>query len=159
MVPDYYQVLAITPTLANQHAVKAAYRKALLEHHPDKTMCGNTDQAKSPGYTVDEITTAYKILSDPTSRSDYDRRYRVQNHTPIPGIVKAHPGLETIDLDDMDYDDNGALWFRKCRCGNDRAYRITEEQLEKEAEHGEIITGCGGCSLWLKVLFQQADNT
>lgn len=30
---------------------------------------------------------------------------------------------------------------------------VTEEELEKESAHGEIVIGCRGCSLWMKVLF------
>lgn len=70
----------------------------------------------------------------------------------------SHPGLETVDLDDMGYDEKEQMWYRGCRCGKDGAYVITEEELELNAEYGETITPCQGCSLWLRVTFAVADD-
>ena len=35
---------------------------------------------------------------------------------------------------------------------------ITEEELELKAEYAETITGCQGCSLWLRVTFAVVDE-
>lgn len=32
-------------------------------------------------------------------------------------------------------------------------YVVTEDELEKNLEDRELIVGCRGCSLWLRVLF------
>jgi diphthamide biosynthesis protein 4 len=132
--------------------IKQAYRKALLEHHPDKAQTG--DAARS----VDSITVAYKTLSEPATKVDYDRELRLQ-HARNKGDDKIfHTGLDIVDLDDLDYDEETGEWWRGCRCGQDRGFIITEDQLENESRYGELITGCKGCSLWLKVLFGVEDE-
>ncbi|RYO77382.1 hypothetical protein DL762_009300 [Monosporascus cannonballus] len=96
--PTLYEVLAITPkhlegqpASAQAKAVKKAYHRALLRHHPDKAGGGgasNNSAARSPPveksnpssslstaamYTVDQIQEAYAVLSDGRRRAEYDR--------------------------------------------------------------------------------------
>jgi hypothetical protein len=49
-------------------------------------------------------------------------------------------------------------WYRGCRCGDERGFMVTEMDLEKEAEHGEVVIGCRGCSLWMKILFAMEEG-
>lgn len=162
MARNHYEVLALS-TLSplshylSQQDVKLAYRQALLQHHPDKSAT-NSSQTLKPSYSVDDITTAYKILSNPHSRSRYDLTLRLQSLERQQNTAKGYIGLETVDLDDLQYNDSNGVWYRNCRCGNGRGYLITEHELEKEADHGEIIVGCGGCSLSLKIVFQQVQD-
>ena len=76
--------------------------------------------------------------------------------------TQQSPGLETVDLDDMNFaagdDDGGGIYWRGCRCGEAMAYEIHEKELEAYAEEGEIVTGCQGCSLWLRVLFASIED-
>lgn len=186
---DFYEILGLPFTSAalSKQQIKVAYHKALLRHHPDKagaafaaksspTSSRNENEARistSRTYTVDEITAAYKTLSDPYLRVEYDRSLRLQR---LRGGVGGdrdggnnggdvfHTGLEVVDLDDLNYEDGegeegkeeeeaGAFWYRGCRCGDERGFLVTERDLEREAERGEIVIGCRGCSLWMKVLF------
>ena len=160
MLINYYEVLSLPEStsarrLLNQEDFKHAYKRALLQHHPDKL---SSLTNLKPRYTIDDITAAYKGLSSPVTRSELDRNLQVQTLRPSRNTDVSLSGLETIDLDDLDYDKAEGLWFRSCRCGNQQGYLISEADLTKEAAHGEVITGCGGCSLWLKVLFQTADD-
>lgn len=139
--------------------IKSAYRRALLRHHPDKSSVStsaststSTKSLNAPNYTTDQILLAYKILIDPSSRSRYDQSLRVAPSRHFDG-EKSHPGLETVDLDDFAFDETQAAWHRACRCGNERGFVITEGELEADAEIGEVVTGCRGCSLWLSVTF------
>jgi curved DNA-binding protein len=59
---DYYKILGVEKT-APQDEVKKAYRKLAAKHHPDRG--GNTAEFQ-------KIEEAYRILSDPQSRSEYD---------------------------------------------------------------------------------------
>ncbi|CAL5873555.1 uncharacterized protein PFLUO_LOCUS7835 [Penicillium psychrofluorescens] len=188
---DYYAILNLPftgssgPILSKQQ-IKLAYHKALLAHHPDKAstvalepgLQGSTPY-QTPGrgqgqgqgtapqrtYTIDEITTAYKTLSDPFLRADYDRVIRL-DRAKVAEREKTgdvfHTGLEIVDLEDLACDEDGAgatmCWYRGCRCGDERGFLVTEADLEREAEHGEIVLGCRGCSLWLKVLFAVEDG-
>jgi len=47
-------------------------------------------------------------------------------------------------------------WTRGCRCGADRGFSILEEELEDAEERGEkeVLVGCVGCSLWVRVGFE-----
>jgi len=47
-------------------------------------------------------------------------------------------------------------WTRACRCGADRGFSILEEELEDAEERGEkeVLVGCSGCSLWVRVGFE-----
>jgi len=47
-------------------------------------------------------------------------------------------------------------WTRACRCGADKGFRILEEELEDAESRGEkeVLVGCEGCSLWVRVGFE-----
>jgi diphthamide biosynthesis protein 4 len=114
--------------------IKQAYRKALLEHHPDKAPTG--DVARS----VDSITVAYKTLSEPAATVEYDRELRLQLARNKGDDKVFHTGLDVVDLDDLDYDEETGEWWRSCRCGQARGFIITEDELENESRYGELIT-------------------
>lgn len=59
---SYYDTLGISKT-ANPEEIKKAYRKLASQHHPDK----GGDTAK-----FQQIEEAYRTLSDPQKRSEYD---------------------------------------------------------------------------------------
>lgn len=184
-IADYYQILGLpfpssSANLSKQQ-IKLAYHKALLKHHPDKahTISQEThlaqdkpsirtstplhprpnDSTQQITYTIDEITTAYKTLSTPSLRTEYDRALRLDRtktaqHQQTGDVF--HTGLEVVDLEDLSCDEGDAenlVWYRGCRCGDERGFLVGERELEREVEAGEIVVGCRGCSLWLKVLF------
>jgi DnaJ-class molecular chaperone len=184
---DYYQILGIpfktSSAALSKQQIKLAYHKALLKHHPDKAgaiaqdagingpvsrdrvFSRSDDKAVNPqAYTIDEITTAYKTLSDPSLRAEYDRTLRL-DRLKVAEREKTgdvfHTGLEIVDLEDLACEEDGesgACWYRGCRCGDERGFLVTEDDLEREVDHGEIVVGCRGCSLWLKVLFAVEDD-
>jgi len=59
---NYYSILGLTKT-ATAEEVKKAYRQLASKHHPDKG--GDTARFQ-------EIEEAYRVLSDPAQRSQYD---------------------------------------------------------------------------------------
>jgi molecular chaperone DnaJ len=61
---DYYEVLGVSKT-ASADELKKAYRKAAVQHHPDKE---GGDEAK-----FKEITEAYEVLKDSQKRQRYDQ--------------------------------------------------------------------------------------
>ncbi|KAJ5550400.1 hypothetical protein N7461_005098 [Penicillium sp. DV-2018c] len=181
---DFYEILSLPFTgssskVLSKQQIKLSYHKALLKHHPDKagavaretglnegttsTSTPNSffarsgDNSRQP-YTIDQITAAYKTLSDPVLRAEYDRSLRL-DRLKVAEREKTgdvfHTGLEVVDLEDLSCEEGeaGDCWYRGCRCGDERGFLVNEEDLGREAEHGEIIIGCRGCSLWLKVLF------
>lgn len=187
VVADYYQILSLpftgSSSSLSKQQIKLAYHKALLQHHPDKaraiaqdtrpppnrqavplspengTFTRPSDSTQQRTYTIDEITTAYKTLSDPRLRAEYDRslrldRAKIAEHEKTGDVF--HTGLEVVDLEDLACDEGDAenlVWYRGCRCGDERGFLVSETDLEREVEQGEVVVGCRGCSLWLKVLF------
>jgi diphthamide biosynthesis protein 4 len=175
--PNYYTTLSLSarrhdPTLTPAE-VKAAYKRALLQHHPDKKSTSSPPQSRN-NITIDSIALAYKILSSPSLKAEYDSHLQQnsRSHNNKPNNNNANPdsdsedeesdiifrtGLETVDLDDLEFvEDSKAdeeTWTRSCRCGDDGGFVVTEKELEANAEDGEVIVGCRGCSLWLRVLF------
>ncbi|CAF9915571.1 Diphthamide biosynthesis protein 4 [Imshaugia aleurites] len=155
---NHYEVLALPTNPSTNRSltdrdIRHAYRRSLLLHHPDKTRPSLTSPPSSQ-QTIDAITLAYKMLIDPSTRSEYDRSLIASSSTATRAPFQpSHAGLETVDLGDMGYDANEQMWYRGCRCGKDGAYVVMEEELELNAEYGETITPCQGCSLWLRVTF------
>ena len=64
---DYYEVLGVARD-ATLDQIKSAYRKAALQHHPDRN--GGDKNAE---VRFKEAAEAYAVLSDPEKRSRYDR--------------------------------------------------------------------------------------
>jgi diphthamide biosynthesis protein 4 len=161
-MPTYYEILDIPPALQNEPTIpvatlRSAYRRALLQNHPDKAQAGTNAQAKPTTYTIDQISTAFSQLSNSKLRAQYDRELRLQSRSINGSEQKAgetfRTGVEIVDLDDLNVVEEDGIWYRSCRCGEDRGFLIREQDLEEAAEDGEISVGCKGCSLWLKVLF------
>jgi molecular chaperone DnaJ len=64
---DYYEILGVTRG-CDDAALKSAFRKLAMEHHPDRN--GGCGEAEG---RFKEINEAYSILSDPQKRAAYDR--------------------------------------------------------------------------------------
>ena len=64
-----YTTLQI-PKSATQSEIKKAYRKAALQHHPDKVP---PEQRTKAEHKFKEISKAYEWLSDEKKRELYDR--------------------------------------------------------------------------------------
>ena len=155
---NHYDVLSLDSRQAlSLEVIKRAYHRALLFSHPDKS---NVDTPLRPKYTIDQITYAYHVLKDPSERSSFDRSIRLnnQNSTLTKKATESDPTGEVVDLDELEYDDKQNLWYRACRCGQERGFMVTESDLEKRTADGEALVGCQGCSLWIKVLFAAQDE-
>jgi hypothetical protein len=69
---DYYAYLGV-PDTADPDEIKQAYRKCLLEHHPDR----NPGSIAVATKTTQLITTIYQTLSDSTARATYDVQLKI----------------------------------------------------------------------------------
>lgn len=163
---NYYEILQLPRVRTAQkfakEDVKAAYHRALLLHHPDKADKNLTTRpiaaysAAESSCSVDKIIAAYETLADPRKRTAYDESLDFKEDS-----VKdkgTHPGVETLDLEDLVSDEDANTWNHTCRCGNEEGYVLTEAELEKESQRGEIYVGCRGCSLFIRVVFGVAEE-
>lgn len=64
---DYYEVLGVSRD-ASEEEIKKAYRRLARRYHPDVNKDDPEAEAK-----FKEISEAYKVLSDPKARAQYDR--------------------------------------------------------------------------------------
>src|SRR3954467_8871570 len=64
---DYYELLGV-PRGADDAAIKAAFRKLAMEHHPDRKNGCKESEARFKA-----INQAYDVLKDPQKRAAYDR--------------------------------------------------------------------------------------
>ncbi|GAP86040.1 putative diphthamide biosynthesis protein 4 [Rosellinia necatrix] len=212
--PTLYEILSLTPKrlegqalAAQQKAIKQAYHKALLKHHPDKSSStpplASSNQQPRPGssgkyspplfssssssssvpksqviYTVDQIQHAYGVLSNARQRQEYDRQLLLaavattsasssafaasspsaaeQRHSVS---TRFHTGVETVDLDDLGFDERTGVYFGPCRCGNARGFQFAEAQLEEHEDDLVLMVQCLDCSLWMRVLFDAAEDS
>jgi diphthamide biosynthesis protein 4 len=156
--------------------MRKAYKLALLAAHPDKHAA-----QKKGAYTVDDVKEAYTVLANDKSKREYDTWFLHHGHTlRQPGSNSSSGdgkkvqedfvlGLEVLDLGDFDVVDasspgssssvNGEeemYWIRACRCGAENGFRIEERELEGAERRGEkeVLVGCDGCSLWVRVGFE-----
>jgi DnaJ-class molecular chaperone len=163
--PTHYQILQLKQKggRIDHVELKMAYRQALLLHHPDKnsptsSISKSVGQTSNQAYSVDQITRAFKTLSSTVAKTEYDKSLEWDTGRLNTGPKMNCPaGVETYDLDELCYDNTADIWSRKCRCGDDRAYTLTESDLEKESEYGEIYIACQGCTLSIRVLFDTAE--
>ncbi|OAY41782.1 dnAJ-like protein slr0093 [Manihot esculenta] len=74
---DYYKILEVDYD-ATDEMIRLNYLKLALKWHPDKHRGDSTVTAK-----FQEINEAYKVLSDPAKRSDYDLTgiYEIDKYT------------------------------------------------------------------------------
>lgn len=169
---SYYEILGLSSpqpgsVRLSTEDIKKAYHKALLRHHPDKSTV-ITGEKRKPQFingttknSVDDIILAYKTLSNPSTRTEYDRSLSQREGLLFGRSTQAgrlHPGSETIDLDDLSFDEEKSVWYGGCRCGNEKGFMVTEAELEEGAVEGEVVVACKGCSLWLQVEFEAADG-
>lgn len=86
---DYYEVLGV-PRDADRKAVKDAFRKLALKHHPDRS------KEPEAAETFKQIAEAYAVLYDPQKRAEYDAR----GHAGVAGF-STEDLLGGIDFEDI----------------------------------------------------------
>lgn len=175
LIPPHELRQAYKRALLHHHPDKQKKKK------PQESTSSPTTYPPPAAATIDEITEAYRVLGNASERAKYDvelRKWKTMNnhlhqnnhHQADVIIATRHTGMEIVDLEELDFEvgleneneDATAtatgIWKRACRCGSIPAFVVTEAELEKSADEGELVTGCKGCSLWLKVMFTVDDD-
>ncbi len=66
---DYFALFGVSP-VANENEIRSAYRRLVLQFHPDRNP--NDPKAEEK---FKEISVAYEVLSDPKARAEYSLKY------------------------------------------------------------------------------------
>jgi len=110
---DYYEVLSVSRD-SDLEEIKRAYRKAAVQHHPDKNPGDPTAADK-----FKEATEAYKVLSDPEQRRIYDS----YGHQGLEGA--GFRGFENLDEVFQSFDIFGSVLGDLFGFGGGRGRRRT----------------------------------
>ncbi|KAH7338841.1 DnaJ domain-containing protein [Rhizoctonia solani] len=152
---DHYTVLGLSRD-ATTTEIRRSYRAALLRTHPDKQ--GQIYQeSDSAGAAILQIQDAYRILSDPALRTEYDQLLKRGGGRVALTKVAQRPANE-VSLDEFTEEEllgssrESSRWVYPCRCGNQ--FVIVEEELER----GVHYIGCTGCSEVVWVGYEVVDN-
>lgn len=158
----YYDVLSLRED-ASYDEIRASYRSALLNFHPDKlqAMCHKSQPNDIVGGRYFKVQRAWEVLGCSTSRVAYDRELQSAKGDAM--------GAESIRLEDMDVEDKGEVveFFYQCRCGD--YYFIDSGELDEmgypllkngskaslktlDALPASIVLPCGSCSLKVRLL-------
>jgi diphthamide biosynthesis protein 4 len=137
---SHYDVLGVAAD-ADVATIKDAYHSRLLRLHPDK--CA---PSAATATAFDAVQRAWHTLREPTSRAAYDASLRERQMLAAPISV-----VTDVDLDDMRFDEATRTFRHDCRCGE--LFVISEEQLAAGLD-GPVA--CHGCSLQIRVLFEEA---
>jgi molecular chaperone DnaJ len=95
---DLYEILGLAPD-AGDDDIKQAYRSLARGHHPDLS-----DDAEA-GERFREVTAAYAVLSDPTSRRLYDRlgwRGKGSGLAPRRGMARVYASNPRAFIEDLE---------------------------------------------------------
>jgi molecular chaperone DnaJ len=110
---DYYEVLGVNRD-ADEEAIKKAYRRLAMKHHPDR----NPDNPKAEE-SFKEAKEAYEVLTDANKRAAYDR-YGHAGVDPQAGVAGAGAGFSSFS--DAFGDIFGDI-FSQARGGRSSVYR------------------------------------
>lgn len=128
---DLYEVLGIDRS-ADEDAIKKAFRKLALQHHPDRNPGDKQAEAR-----FREASEAYRILSDATQRAKYDRFGHAAFEAPgAGGFDFGGSGFEDIFSDIFgEFFGGGGARRGNRRRGEDLSYSL-------EIEFEEAAFGC-----------------
>jgi hypothetical protein len=91
-VKSYYELLEV-PADASAAEVKSAFRREIAKYHPDKVQHLGQEFQEIAATKAAELTQAYKALSDPTSRLEYDALLAEGGH---PASVAPAPSASPV---------------------------------------------------------------
>lgn len=152
---SHYETLEVSScaTLAD---IRRAYHRLAIVHHPDKS----GDDATSSTAAADAfqaIQRAWEVLKDDASRGAYDRQLasaRARQQVSVSDDVQLEDCYcEALPAGEDGVEDNYEYNY-PCRCS--ALYVFYEKDIEHSvAQNGamQMVVGCSGCSLNIRVHF------
>lgn len=134
---DLYAILESSSS-ASYEELKANYRKLILKYHPDKL---NEEEREVSSFEFQRLDQAWKILSNPGLRHQYDTQQRADQLT----CALVH---DEIELHEMTWHQDDLTYIYPCRCGGDYT-------LSRDNASGSRTVNCSNCSLYINVSVEQ----
>jgi hypothetical protein len=128
----FYQLLEVSPD-ASLDEIKRAFRREIAKYHPDKVQHLGKEFQEIAATKAAELTRAYKTLSDPATRSEYDAGDEAQPSgqprppsAPPPSAPATTPAEPATRPETESAPPSGASVFQQDRAGaNDLVQRAT----------------------------------
>lgn len=156
----HYDILSVTED-ASYDEIRARYRAAVLDSHPDKLQ--TKPEVSEPQDKFLDVQKAWEVLSNPTSRANYDKELRASRHELDVSADEVH--LEEMSVEGFD---DSKEYFYECRCGDHFSVSATDLARmgisfdENAGEIGlhsaagivpaSILLPCGSCSLKIRLI-------
>ncbi|WCJ35397.1 DNAJ heat shock N-terminal domain-containing protein [Euphorbia peplus] len=164
----YYDLLLVKQD-ATYEQIRASYRVAILNSHPDKLQ--NKDDTFADQIQLGDkflkIQKAWEVLGNPTSRAAYDSDLRSSRNDL--GVA------EDVHLGDMMLEDGEVLeLYYQCRCGDyfsvdcleleKMGYKLLKHESKiffetEDKQPSSVILPCGTCSLQIRLLIDTDNKT
>ncbi|KAL6656143.1 hypothetical protein ACP70R_006969 [Stipagrostis hirtigluma subsp. patula] len=160
-----YEVLSVSED-ATYDEIRAAYKSAALNTHPDKAQ--TTLDSSEPSNEQQEflsVQKAWEILRHPESRADYDKQ--LQSSRQNIEIIASE-----IEVWDMIVESTAGTveLLYPCRCGDyfsitscelgEMGILVTEDrEVESQASDSlpvSVVLGCGSCSLKTRLVIDRS---
>jgi hypothetical protein len=103
-VKTHYELLGLEPS-ADADAIKKAFRREIARYHPDKVIHLGAEFQEMAATRAAELTVAYKTLTDPALRLEYDASVNAglpPPHMPSPPRPKASESAPVAPAPDED---------------------------------------------------------
>jgi DnaJ-domain-containing protein 1 len=78
---DMYGILGVGSN-ATDAEIKKAYRKLAIKYHADKQVNKSDSQKAEAAKIMNDVNTAYRVLSDPMTRASFDKNF-VKKNQPV----------------------------------------------------------------------------
>ncbi|GAB4842270.1 hypothetical protein Ancab_012238 [Ancistrocladus abbreviatus] len=153
----HYDILCVEED-ASYEEIRASYRSALLNSHPDKlqTTFDMSNSSKELGDRFLKVQKAWEILSNSRSRTLYDIELQSLRND---AIITDYISLKDMVVDDAG---EGLEFYYQCNCSDyfsiddleleEMGYQVSKDSDEifvrtPDSMSGSIILPCGSCSL------------
>lgn len=160
-----YEVLSVSED-ATYDEIRAAYRSAALNTHPDKARTTLESRVLSgEQQEFSSVQKAWEILRHPTSRADYDKQ--LQSSRQNIEIIASEVQVGDMIIESTADADTVELSY-PCRCGD--YFSITSCELSgmgisvsgdgdgevelqaSDSPSASVVLGCGSCSLKIRLV-------